>query len=191
MLRVSPMQFQCTSMPGKTETSASASPPPTTRLGRRRVPAVPLHPLLPFPVPEATGSSKRTPACREPLRSSARDPPPEGAPRTDEDRREPPRGDLLFSDADKQALLATRPGARRWRGSRRGVPPYQSSFHFAFSLFWHGVMDTVLSLTGESAMASGVSRPALLPWETMRFAASAAVEAPRPLRRAIEGTVDC
>jgi hypothetical protein len=28
-------------------------------------------------------------------------------------------------------------------------------------------MDTVLSLTGESAMASGVSRPALLPWETM------------------------
>jgi hypothetical protein len=106
-------------------------------------------------------------------------------------RREPPRGDLLFSDADKQALLATRPGARRWRGSRRGVPPYQSSFHFAFSLFWHGVMDTVLSLTGESAMASGVSRPALVPWETMRFAASAAVEAPRPLRRAIEGTVDC
>jgi hypothetical protein len=118
LLRVSPMQFQCTSMPGKTETSASASPPPTTRLGRRRVPAVPLHPLLPFPVPEATGSSKRTPACREPLRSSARDPPPEGAPRTDEDRREPPRGGLLFSDADKQALRAR----RVWHWQRAPAP---------------------------------------------------------------------
>nr|XP_034587357.1 uncharacterized protein LOC117849784 isoform X3 [Setaria viridis] len=98
--------------------------------------------------------------------------------RAEEHRRSRRRGDLFFSDADKQALrpsfrscepclacaftermvrsVSGSGSARHWRGSRRGVPPIESSVSMA-------------ARRRAPAMAFSVSWPAVVPREPRCF----------------------